>query len=95
VIDLHLKWLATCQTVIVTEGVKDPDRHENPGVLARPDRRLRDRAKEILDANGWTMNDFLIACLILLTKNPSAMLARLADFKPPRKVGRPPKNPQT
>jgi hypothetical protein len=77
--------------VKVAERVRDPDRHENPGVLARPDLKLRDQAKAVLDANGWTMNDFLIACLVLLTKNPGAMLNRLAEFRPPRKVGRPKK----
>ena len=85
-------WLATWQTVIVTEGVKDPDRHENPGVLARPNKQLRDQARDILDARGWTMNEFLIACLVLLTKNPKAMLGRLDEFKPPYKRGRPRKS---
>lgn len=73
----------------MAEGVKDPDRHENPGVLARPDRKLRDQARAILEANDWTMNDFLIACLVQLTRNPGAMLNRLAEFRPPRKRGRP------
>jgi hypothetical protein len=89
VIDLRSKWLATWQTVIVPEGVKDPDRHENPGVLARPSKQLRDQARGILKANGWTMNDFLVACLVLLTRNPTAMLDRLKEFRPPAKKGRP------
>lgn len=75
----------------MTEGTKDPDRHENPGVLARPAKRLRDSARVILEAHGWTMNDFLVACLVLMTKNPAAMLNRLEDFRPPPKKGRPKK----
>ncbi len=77
--------------MIVADKAKDPDRHGNPGVLARPDTKLRDQAREILDARGWTMNEFLIACLVLLTENPDAMLKRLTQFKPERKNGRPKK----
>lgn len=75
----------------MTPAAKDPDRHENPGVLARPGKDLRDQAKHVLEARGWTMNDFLVASLVLLTKNPDAMLKRLAEFRPPRKFGRPKK----
>ncbi|MER7166805.1 hypothetical protein ABT336_12175 [Micromonospora sp. NPDC000207] len=72
--------------------LKNPDRHENPGVLARPTTELRDEAKQVLASNGWTMNDFLVACLVLLTRNPGPMLERLKEFKPvPKKPGRPPK----
>lgn len=88
-IGLRRKWLATWQTVIVPEGVKDPDRHENPGVLGRPARELRERAQEVLAAYGWSMNDFLVACLGLLTKRPKTFLRELEPFKPPRKRGRP------
>jgi len=70
---------------------KNPDRHENPGVLARPTPDIRDTAKRELSARGWTMNDFLVACLVLLSKNPQAMLDRLQEFRPPAKKGRPPK----
>ncbi|MEV0396739.1 hypothetical protein [Polymorphospora rubra] len=48
----------------------------------------------ILAEHGWTARDFLIASPSLLTKNPAAMLDRLAQFRPPRKKkGRPPKRP--
>lgn len=82
-------WLATWHTDRVTDGLKDPDRHENPGVLARPSPQLRDEAREILKRESWTMNQFLVACLVLLTKNPRAMLARLEEFKPALRNGRP------
>ncbi|MFE0530453.1 hypothetical protein ACFW0V_22945 [Micromonospora parva] len=44
-----------------------------------------------LAGRGWTMNDFLVACLVLLSKNPQALLHRLQEFRPPKKSGRPPK----
>lgn len=76
----------------MASDLKDPDRHTNPGVLARPDPELRDAAKQVLGERGWTMNDFLVACLVLLTKNPKAILDRLDEFKPPPKPpGRPSK----
>ena len=72
---------------------KNPDRHATrSGVLGRPDPELRDKAQDILAAHGWTMNDFLVACLVLLTKNPDPMLKRLAGLRPePKKPGRPKK----
>ena len=84
-------WLATWQTVIVTEGVKDPDRHKNPGVLGRPTPELREQAQTVLEGHGWTMNGFLVACLALLVRDPQALLAQLEPFRPPYKRGRPPK----
>lgn len=72
--------------------LKNPDRHDKPGVLARPTPEIRDAAKQVLADNDWTMNDFLVACMVLLTRNPGAMLDRLKEFRPPqRKPGRPPK----
>ncbi|BCJ65104.1 hypothetical protein [Polymorphospora rubra] len=47
----------------------------------------------ILAEHGWTARDFLIASLTLLTKNPAAMLDRLAQFRPPSKKGCPPRRP--
>lgn len=78
----------------MTGPLKDPDRHENPGVLARPSKPLRDQARVLLKAKDWTMNEFLVACLVLLTRNPKAMLERLDEFRPPRKKGRPRKSGQ-
>lgn len=61
--------------------LKNPDRHRDPGVLARPSPELRDQAKEVLDSAGWTMNDFLIACLSALTRNPAEMLRSLSRYR--------------
>lgn len=65
---------------------KNPDRHENrSGVLARPEPELREQAQRVLAEHGWTMNQFLIACLALVVGNPTAMLKSLERFKPPAK----------
>lgn len=69
-----------------------PDRHRNPAVISRPTPELHTTTKTTLDANDWTMNEFVIACMELVNRNPAAMLKRLAAFKPPRKKGRPPKS---
>jgi len=70
---------------------RNPDRHRFPGVLARPDPATRNAAREVLDARGWTLNEFLVACLRLVATNPDAMLRRLADFRPQAQRGRPPR----
>lgn len=65
---------------------KSPDQHETrSGVLARPDPELRDATRGILEAHGWTMNDFLIACMVVLGQNPEGMLKRLTEARPPAK----------
>jgi hypothetical protein len=69
---------------------KNPDRHKHGGVLARPDPATRQAAREVLDAHGWTMNEFIVACLRLVAANPTAMLRRLVQFRPTTKSGRPP-----
>lgn len=68
---------------------RNPDRHENPGVLARPAKTLKEQAKRVLAEQGWTMNEFLIACLAALVRNPQGMLRRLGAHRPPRRRGRP------
>jgi hypothetical protein len=74
----------------MAEQSRNPDRHDTrSGVLGRPDPALRVQASRILAENGWTMNHFLIACLVLLTRNPAPFLARLSEFRPPAKKGRP------
>lgn len=67
----------------------NPDRHKNPGVLARPDPATRQAARKVLDAHDWTMSEFIVACLRLVALNPEAMLNRLAKFRPDAKRGRP------
>lgn len=66
------------------------DRHERDKTTFRPPPEIKEAAQKILDERpGWTLNDFLTACLALLAKNPDAMLNRLSEFRPPRRVGRP------
>lgn len=73
------------------EKLKNPDRHKTrSGVLARPDPDLRQELAAILETHDWTMNEFLVASMELGRRNPVAMLKRLAEFKPPRRKGRPP-----
>jgi hypothetical protein len=67
-------------------------RHLQGKLTFRPTTEIRDAAQLELTRADWTMHDFLSACMVLLAKNPEAMLMRLADFRPPRKRGRPPKD---
>jgi hypothetical protein len=67
------------------------DRHKLPAMLTRPDPELRARLTAKLADRGWTMSDFVIACMELGDRNTDAMLKRLAQFKPSRRMGRPPK----
>jgi hypothetical protein len=79
----------------VSSPLKDPDRHKLPGVLARPEPKVAAAAREELRKAGWSMNDFLVACLALLTRNPAAMLGRLDEFRPTPRRGRPRKTDET
>jgi len=74
------------------ESATNPDRHRNRPIMARPDPQLREHAQRLLAEHGWTTSDFMIAALMLLTRNPEAMLRRLADFRPPARRGRPPRD---
>lgn len=75
-----------------------PDRHQAKRTTLRniPD-DLKTEVHRILDAHTaepkWTLNDLLIASMVMLTKNPAAYLKRLEEFRPPYKRGRPPKTP--
>ncbi|MFG2046078.1 hypothetical protein ACGFIW_01440 [Micromonospora sp. NPDC048935] len=69
------------------------DRHRNKAMGIRPGDELQERTKKTLDANGWTMTEFVSACMELVNQNPAAMLKRLAAFKPTTARGRPPKKP--
>jgi hypothetical protein len=84
-------WLATWHTEWVTSP-KNRDRHadDRAGIAVRAPIAIRDEAKALLVERGWTLNDFLVASLALLPKNPDPYLARLAQFRPARRAGRPP-----
>lgn len=84
-----MKWLATWHTDFVTQPT-NPDRHRYPIVASRPDPQTRQAITVALKARGWTLNDFLVACMRLGAANPDAMLRRLAQFRPPARRGRPP-----
>jgi len=90
--DTYRKWLSTWQTDQVTStSDPPPDRHKVPGILVRPDPEVTRDGREKLDAAGWTMTEFVSACLVLVGRNPGAMLDRLAEYRPPRRRGRPKK----
>lgn len=63
-----------------------------PGIIAELDPRTRVRVAALLHEAGWSACDFLVACMVLLTRNPDAMLDRLKEFRPPPKKGRPRKS---
>ena len=67
------------------------DAHQTPGMLVRPDPHRRKAGETELRERGWTMNDFVDACLALVAANPDAMLRRLSQFRKPRPRGRPKK----
>lgn len=72
-----------------------PDRHRQDKATFRPPPEAKKAAQDVLNSrDDWTMNDFLVACLVLLAKNPDAMLTLLAEFKPEPRRGRP-KRPDT
>ncbi|MFJ8690205.1 hypothetical protein [Micromonospora wenchangensis] len=69
-----------------------PDRHQRDKTTFRPPPEVKTEAQNVLaNRPDWSMNDFLVACLVLLTKDPDAMLDRLKEFRPPPKKGRPPR----
>lgn len=69
---------------------RNPDRHKHPAVVARVDPELKATAQRVFEDRGWTVSDFLAACLRLGVANPDAMLLRLARFRQPARRGRPP-----
>lgn len=60
-----------------------------PGVVAELPTPIQAAVGRELVAAGWSAREFLHACLVLLTKNPKAFLARLDEFRPARQRGRP------
>jgi hypothetical protein len=69
-----------------------PDQHQQSKATVRPPAELKDAVHKVLaEADDWTVNDFVIACMRMLVKRPKTFLKQLEVFKPPRKRGRPPK----
>lgn len=67
------------------------DRHLGKRTTVRPPTEVKVAALGVLRDNGWSLNDFVQACLVLVTKNPKDMLPSLERFRPPPKKGRPKK----
>lgn len=67
-----------------------PDPHKQPSSTLRPPLEAKDGAKRALEDTGWSLNDFVTACMLMLAKRPKTFLRELEPFKPPRKRGRPP-----
>lgn len=65
------------------------DYHRTKRATLRPPDDVKAEAQAVLAANGWTMNEFLVACLVLVAKDSAAMLKRLGEFRPTTKPGRP------
>lgn len=70
------------------------DRHREGRFLAPIwlDNERRQRAADILREHGWTLTDFLSACLRLLLANPAPFLRRLSEVREMQPKGRPRKD---
>lgn len=79
----------TCHTDRVTDDRRD--RHAGHRRTFRPPDADYEDALNTLRAHDWTMNEFLIACLVMAAKNPRDMLKSLAATRPQLRRGRPPK----
>lgn len=67
-------------------------KHHVPGMLVRPATDRRKAGEEILKKHGWTMTEFVDACLAVLAENPDGLLKRLAKVRQSRPRGRPRKS---
>jgi hypothetical protein len=56
-----------------------------PPIVAELDVAAANRVREILREERWTAREFLLAALTALAKDPKPLLARLAEFRPPRR----------
>ncbi len=80
---------STCQ------DVQMPDRHRRPAVLGRPEPEVKAQLDEVLKANGWTVDQFVVAATAWVLEDPRR-LADLAPLRPDeRPLGRPPKVPKS
>jgi hypothetical protein len=68
------------------------DYHRHPALTVRPPRAVQDAAKQALTERGWTMQDFMTACLAAVGAEPEATLERIAGHRvAPNRRGRPAK----
>ncbi len=68
------------------------DLHREPKAALRPPAEARKAAKAALEGKGWTLNQFVTACMLMLAKRPAMFLRELEPFKPEIKRGRPSKS---
>lgn len=69
-----------------------PDPHKVPKSSLRPPAEAKKAGQDALRDTGWTLNDFITACLLMLAKRPKTFLKQLEPFKPPSRRGRPRKS---
>lgn len=76
------------------------DLHKLSKATFRPPTEVKNAAQQVLAAqeppagkDPWTLNDVLVACLALLAARPRTFLRQLEPYRPPRKRGRPRKQP--
>lgn len=63
---------------------------DKAGVAVRTTPDIRDAANTALDHHGWTLAEYLIACLHAVADQPEQLLATLTPYRPPPKTrGRP------
>lgn len=71
-----------------------PDQHQESKATVRPPAALKAAAQKVLAEHGVTLNQFFVACLLLLIKRPKTFMKQLEPLVPPLKNGRPPKHPK-
>lgn len=65
------------------------DRHLGKRTTVRPPTEVKRAALRVLHDNGWTLNDYVQACLVQVADNPEDTLRSLEPIRPQPKMGRP------
>lgn len=67
-----------------------PDRHRDPTVTVRPTADAKADAEEVLGRHGWTMQEYLLACIGELLTKPATRVRAVERWRPEKKpIGRP------
>ncbi len=66
-------------------------RHSDTSASTRVSPEVHAAAMAELKARGWTLFEFLRACLVTLARRPEETVACVKDGYSPKKVGRPPR----
>jgi hypothetical protein len=72
-----------------------PDRHRHRGLVTRPPGPIRKAATSTLAEHGWTMQDFVTACLVAVAADPEDFLGQLAEHRAGVRKSRPASAPAT